>query len=106
MVRRQEVPIDSLGLESRRLGPLPLINHFLDRFVPTPDPRTRIPHARCLGVLLRSFLVERQPLYRQQEMAQAYRAGDLGLSEEERGFSETIAWAGPSIGSSMPTGAR
>lgn len=95
MVRRQEVPIDSLGLESRRLGPLPLINHFLerlgleallDRFVPTPDPRTRIPHARCLGVLLRSFLVERQPLYRQQEMAQVYRARDLGLTQEELGL--------------------
>ncbi|MFV2074411.1 MAG: DUF4277 domain-containing protein, partial [Thermoanaerobaculales bacterium] len=95
MVRRQEVPIASLGLKGRRLGPLPLVNHFLERlgledllerFVPTPDPRTRMRHALGLGVLLRSFLVERQPLYRQQAMALAYRAGDLGLSEEELGF--------------------
>ncbi len=92
MVQRQEVPIDSLDLVGRRLGPLPLINHFLerlgleallDRFVPTPDPRTLVPHARGLGVLLRSFLIERQPLYRQQTMAQAYRARDLGLTQKE-----------------------
>ena len=89
---RGQVPVASLDLESRRLGPLPLVNHFLerlgleallDRFVPTPDPRTHMPHARGLGVLLRSFLIERQPLYRQQEIALTYRAQDLGLSEKE-----------------------
>lgn len=92
MTTRQQVPVDELGLASRRLGPLPLINHFLERlgieallerFVPTPDGRTRVPHARGLGVLLRSFLVERQPLYRQQTLVEAYRAQDLGLTDEE-----------------------
>ena len=88
----RQVPVAALDLESRRLGPLPLINHFLerlgleallDRFVPTPDRRSRMPHARGLGVLLRSFLIERQPLYRQQEIALTYRARDLGLAEKE-----------------------
>jgi hypothetical protein len=55
-------------LKTERLGPLPMINHFLDRlgvsslldsFVPTTDPRNRLPFAKGLGVLLRSILVER-----------------------------------------------
>jgi len=45
-------------LHTERLGPLPLINHFLDRlglipildrFVPTQDSRCRLPYARGLG---------------------------------------------------------
>jgi hypothetical protein len=44
----QGVLVDELGLRSERLGPLPIINHFidridldciLDRFVPTTDGR-------------------------------------------------------------------
>jgi hypothetical protein len=58
-----------------RLGPLPIINHFvarmglddaLARHVPS-DQRCVVPHARALGVLLRSIIVEREPIYRQQE---------------------------------------
>jgi transposase len=67
----------ALALQTERLGPLPLINHFLerldlearmDRFVPTNDRRIRLPYAKALGILLRSLLLEREPLYRQQEM--------------------------------------
>ena len=62
-------------LLTERLGPLPLINHFiarmglddaLARHVPS-DQRSLVPHARALGVLLRSIIVEREPIYRQQE---------------------------------------
>lgn len=86
--RQNRVPIDSLSLESRRLGALPVINHFiarlgleplLKRFVPTPDPRTRVSHARALGVLLRSILIERVALYRQQELISLYDAEAFGL---------------------------
>jgi hypothetical protein len=58
-------------LHSERLGPLPLINHFLqridlqsilDRYVPTTDRRCALRHAEALGVLLRSILVEREPI--------------------------------------------
>ena len=61
---------------SERLGPLPLINTFLerlqlkerlDRFVPSNDPLVKIANATSLGVLLRSLLVEREPIYRQAE---------------------------------------
>ena len=68
---------DALALQTERLGPLPLINHFLERlelearlerFVPTHDRRIRLPYAKALGVVVRSVLVEREPLYREQEI--------------------------------------
>lgn len=85
------VPLSSLSLETRRLGPLPLLNRFLDRlgieallerFVPA-DARSRISHARCLGVCLRSILVEREPIYRQAEVARAFAPEAFGLASEE-----------------------
>ena len=66
----------ALGILAERLGPLPLINHFLARMgllelleqhVPTTDARSTVSHAQALGVLLRSIIVEREPIYRQQE---------------------------------------
>ncbi|WP_125483336.1 DUF4277 domain-containing protein, partial [Caballeronia choica] len=70
-------------LQSERLGPLPLINHFigrigledvLERHVPS-DARCAVPHARALGVLLRSIIVEREPVYRQQETVHGFASG-------------------------------
>jgi transposase len=81
---------DALALQSERLGSLPLINHFLqrldlesrlDRFVPTRDRRVRLPYAKALGVLLRSILVEREPLYRQQETVTTFAAEAFGLDQ-------------------------
>ena len=74
-----------------RLGPLPIINHFiarmglddaLARHVPS-DQRCTVPHARALGVLLRSIIVEREPIYRQQETVQGFAAGMFGIAAEE-----------------------
>lgn len=85
------VPLAGLGLSTHRLGPLPLLNHFLKRlgidallarFVPS-DGRGRISHARCLGVLLRSILVEREPVYRQAETTRAFAPEAFGLTGEE-----------------------
>jgi transposase len=85
-------PADRLALLPQRLGALPVLNHFLDRlgleailerFVPTRDPRTKISHSRCLGVLLRSVIVEREPIYRQQETVATYAPSAFGLSEAE-----------------------
>jgi transposase len=76
-------------LHSERLGPLPLINHFveriglealLDQHVPTTDARCAVPHAKALGVLLRSIIVEREPIYRQQETVHGFAQGLFGLS--------------------------
>jgi len=81
-----------VGLETERLGPLPLINHFLarlrvpdllDEFVPSLDSRCRIPWTKGLGVLLRSILVEREPIYRQQEVVATFAPAAFGLDQDE-----------------------
>src|ERR1700680_1447059 len=78
-------------LHSERLGPLPLVNHFidrigleslLDRHVPS-DTRCAVPHARALGVLLRSIIVEREPIYRQQETVHGFAPALFRLAAVE-----------------------
>ena len=78
-------------LQSERLGPLPLINHFierigledlLDRQVPS-DARCAVQNARALGVLLRSIIVEREPIYRQEETVHGFASGMFGIAAEE-----------------------
>ena len=80
--------VQARSVQTLRLGPLPLLNHFLDRldlplllarYVPTTDRRCRLPYAQSLGVLLRSILVEREPIYRQQETVQGFAPGAFGL---------------------------
>lgn len=90
-MRKSQVPPwqpEMLALSVERLGPLPLINHFLERlaleahlerFVPTPRRRTRLPYAKGLGILLRSLLVEREPLYRQYETVSTFSPQAFGL---------------------------
>jgi transposase len=88
----RRVELTSLEVQTQRLGPLPLVNHFLKRlriesllekFVPTTDRRCRLPHAKALGVLLRSIIVEREAIYRQQETVKTFAAGMFGLEPEE-----------------------
>jgi transposase len=83
------------SLHSERLGPLPLINHFLrrigleqllDQHVPTRDRRSAVSHAQALGVLLRSIIVEREPIYRQQETAVSFAPELFGLSQAQMGY--------------------
>lgn len=78
-------------LRTERLGPLPLVNHFIERIgvhdtlsrhVPS-DARCTITHASALGVLLRSIIVEREPIYRQQETVHAFAGGMFGISAQE-----------------------
>lgn len=81
-----------LELKIFRLGPLPLINHFIDRldledilerFIPTTDSRTRISYARRLGVQLRSVATEREPIYRLGEVVEAFAPEGFGLKPGE-----------------------
>ena len=87
--QQQFLPVDKLYLQTQRLGPLPIINRFierlrleqlLERFVPTKDKRVRLPYHKGLGVLLRSILVEREPIYRQQETVCTFAPQAFGLS--------------------------
>ena len=79
-------------LRTERLGPLPLVNHFIDRMglgallekhVPTTDRRCRLSHAQALGVLVRSIVVEREPIYRAQETVHGFAAGLFGVADDE-----------------------
>jgi len=76
-------------LDSERLGPLPLVNAFLqrmgleailDKYVATTDRRNAVSQAQALGVLLRSIIVEREPVYRQQETVDGFAPGLFGVS--------------------------
>jgi transposase len=78
-------------LRTERLGPLPLVNHFLARLdlagilarhVPTADRRVAIPYAAGLGILVRSIVVEREPIYRQGETVRTFAAGLYGLATD------------------------
>ena len=69
---------DRLTLSSSSVAALPIINHFLDRLqvaqllskhLPPPDPRTQAHPAEALGILLRSLILSRSPLYSVPEWA-------------------------------------
>src|SRR5450631_859874 len=84
-------PATRIDLFSERLGPLPLINHFVqrmrleeffERHVPTTDRRCLVPHAQALLVLLRSIVVEREPIYRQYETALGFANGLFGIGPD------------------------
>ena len=95
MPRSQATTSDSGGagftLHSERLGPLPLINHFIERMGVhdalarhvASDARCALPYASALGVLLRSIIVEREPIYRQQETVHGFAGGMFGVSAED-----------------------
>lgn len=77
------------ALRFERLGPLPLVNAFIERldlearlarFVPSAGRRVRLPFARALMVLLRSLLVEREPIYRQAEVVAGFAPAAFGLT--------------------------
>jgi len=79
-------------LVCERLGPLPLLNHFieqfdleaiLERFVPTRDGRCRLPYAKGLGVLIRSIIVEREPIYRHQDAIHGFAPELFGISASQ-----------------------
>jgi transposase len=76
-------------LRVERLGPLPIVNHFinrlgldalLDKFVPTDDRRCALPYAKALSLLVRAVIVEREPIYRHQEVVSGFASGMFGLS--------------------------
>lgn len=79
-------------LLTERLGPLPIINHYLDRlgiddllrrFVPSGTWRTRLDPVKGILVLLRSMVVEREPIYRQAETTATFAPRCFGLKESD-----------------------
>lgn len=81
-------PANGLGLESKVVGALPIINRFLglagvdealQRFLPEPSSRDRLPPAVGVGVLLRNVLVSREPLYNLRDWCRRSEGALLGL---------------------------
>lgn len=79
-------------LSTERLGPLPLLNHFISRLglaelldaaVPTTDGRCRLAYAKAVGVLVRSIATEREPVYRLGEAVSAFAPEGFGLATDE-----------------------
>jgi transposase len=88
----QSLPLESIDLVAQRLGPLPIINHFikklglevvLGKFLPPPTRRHGLAPAKAIGVLLRSILVEREPIYRQQETVATFDPSQFGLEPDD-----------------------
>jgi transposase len=87
----EQLSVARLTLRGERLGALPLVNHCIERlelerhleaFVPTTDRRVRLPYAKALAVLLRSLLIEREPMYRQHETISTFAPIAFGLDAE------------------------
>jgi transposase len=79
----------SLELDSRFLGALPVVNHFLHRLrvaslleqrLGPPDPRNKMAPVSVLMILLRSLIVAKVPLYSVSEWAAAIEPSALGLT--------------------------
>ena len=79
-------------LRSYAVGALPILSHFLERmrleeffqaYLPRQDRRVKLPPAKVLMVLLRNFLVSREPLYGIGEWAARYAPDLLGLLPED-----------------------
>jgi transposase len=78
---------DHLDLDSKTVGPLPIINHFIQRiglpdllspFLPSHQSQ-KLPQVDAILLLVRSILIERQALYRLSEWATAYDPLLIGL---------------------------
>lgn len=79
-------------LRSYAVGALPIIDHILKRmkleeflrdYLPKEHRRSKIAAARGLTVLVKNFLLAREPIYGLGEWAAAYAPEVLGLSPEE-----------------------
>ena len=91
-MQREDSLMPPYSLAAERLGPFPIVNHFLDRlqleslferFVPTKDSRCSLPYAKGLGVLVRSIVVEREPIYRHYETVSTFSPVMFGLTCDE-----------------------
>jgi transposase len=85
----------AFDLVSRDVGPLPIVNHFLERLrlsslltehLPGRDPRAKVQPVEAIGVLVRNLVLSRVPLYSQAEWAHRTEPSLLGLTPEQLSF--------------------
>jgi hypothetical protein len=79
-------------LRTFEVGALPLVNHILDRMgleellekhLPPDDPRTELPTAQAILVLVRNVLISREPIYGVGEWAARFAPELFDLWENE-----------------------
>lgn len=79
----------SFNLDSKFLGALPIVNHFLSRLqiealldkrLPPPDPRVKVAPALALMALLRNLILSKAPLYSVSEWGASMLPAALGLT--------------------------
>lgn len=82
-------------LDTRELGPLPVVNHFLDRlglhrvveeYLPADDRRLKLAPAAAIGVVVRNLVLAREPVYGLERWAAPFEPAQLGLAAEEVGL--------------------
>jgi Domain of unknown function (DUF4277) len=85
----------SYVLDTRVVGPLPVVNHFCDRlglprlleaYLPADDRRLRLAPAAAVGVVVRNLVLGREPMYGLGRWAATFEPALLGLAEEEAGL--------------------
>lgn len=79
----------NFDLDSKYIGILPIVNHFLgrlklkellDKYLPPPAEQLKLDPAKALGVLVRNLIISRTPLYSVGEWASQMVPKLLGLS--------------------------
>ena len=87
-------PTPGRVLKTQLLGPLPLVNHYLNRLridailaprIPGPTS-AHLSEACCLGVLLRNLQLAREPLYELSLWAGEFRLDRVGLPPDSDSF--------------------
>lgn len=83
---------DGIQLRTYDVGALPLINHILDRMdleqvladrLPPDDPRTELPTAQVVLIMVRNLLLSREPIYGVGEWAARFAPDLFNLWEDE-----------------------
>jgi transposase len=84
--------VPGFDLESREVGALPVVNHFLERLhlsellldhLPAASAQAKLKPVQGLGVLVRNLILAKVPLYSQSEWAQRMVPELLGLQREQ-----------------------
>ena len=84
---KKKVKRNKLTLTSKNIGPLPILNRFIDRlklhndlngYVPS-KPNMSLSNANAILILVRNILIEREPLYNLAAWAQKFESGWVGL---------------------------
>lgn len=85
------VDADEMRLDSKVVGALPIINHFIklleidrlfDKYLPSRN-NMKLSHQSTLELLLRDILIEREPLYEVAEWASRHEATMVGLGNND-----------------------